>query len=99
MKTSSVRELAHLRVEPQLADAAGDMLPLGGGREAQGVVEDGFLHRVHLEDGETSRERIIKTPCADPHFQVVRSPAEARLTSSAPTGGQRLLIPPLFIRL
>lgn len=53
-------KLAHLRVEPQLADAAGDVLPLCGGWEAEGVMEDGFLHRVHLEDGGRRTERLIK---------------------------------------
>lgn len=52
---------AHLRVEPQLADAAGDVLPLCGGREAEGVVEDGLLHRVHLEGGGRRTERPINT--------------------------------------
>lgn len=47
-----LKDFAYLRVEPQLTDAAGDMLPLGGGGgEAQRVMEDGLLHRVYLQGG------------------------------------------------
>lgn len=51
------RKLAHLRVEPKLANAARDVLPLCGGREAESVMEDSFLHRVHLEDGEGDKRK------------------------------------------
>lgn len=51
MPPAQKQKAAHLRVEPQLANAAGRAPPLGCGWEAEGVTEDGFLHRVHLEGG------------------------------------------------
>lgn len=69
-----IKDFAHLRVEPQLTDAAGDVLPLGsGGGEAQRVVEDGLLHRVYLQGGVTGRGGASYYQVLHVHFDT-RSP-------------------------
>lgn len=66
-----LKDFADLRVEPQLTDAAGDVLPLGGGGgEAQRVVEDGLLHRVYLQGGEGGEdgEGPVNISCIAPTY-------------------------------
>lgn len=53
---SAAESSAHLRVEAHSANTAGSMLPLSRRRESKGVMEEGLLHGVHLEDEQIQKK-------------------------------------------